>query len=157
MLIHEFKSALNRYLASLGPHAPVKTLREVIAFNNRHPDKMLRYGQKLLEQAEEETSGTLTEPKYIHDRLANWRKSREEGIDRLIREHELDALLCPGVTDSPAVSGYPAIIVPAGLPPGRRACRRHVHRSAYSEPALLRIAYAFEQICGGRTAPRLTG
>lgn len=156
VLINEFKSALNRYFASLGPHAPMKTLRDVIAFNNKHPERALKYGQKLLLRAEFETSGRLTEPDYIRDRLSDWRASREEGIDRLMDEHGLDALFCPGVTDSPAVSGYPAIIVPAGYRRDGTPVGITFAGKAYSEPALLRIAYAFEQAARARVAPKLT-
>lgn len=153
VLLGEFKSALNRYLATLGPHAPVKSLREIIAFNNRHPGKMLKYGQTLLLKAEYETSGTMTEPRYIRDRIGDWRKSREEGIDKLMDRHKLDALFCPGVTDSPAVSGYPAVIVPAGFRGNGRPLGVTFVGKPYAEPALLRIAYAFEQCHRKRVPP----
>lgn len=157
VLMNEFKSALNRYFATLGPHAPVRTLRDVIDFNDRHPEQTLKYGQKRLLEAEHETSGALTEPRYLSDRLRDWRLSREEGIDRLMGEHRLDALFCPGVTDSPAVSGYPAVIVPAGQRRDGQPFGVSFVGRAYGEPALLRIAYAFEQLRKGRILPKLTG
>ncbi|WP_170318252.1 amidase family protein [Paenibacillus thalictri] len=156
VLLYEFKSALNRSLASLGPQAHVKTLRDIITFNQQHHEKTLKYGQTLLLQAEYETSGTLTESKYIQDRLRDWRASREEGIDRLLAEHKLDAIFCPGVTDSPAVAGYPAIIVPAGFRQDGLPFGAAFTASAYSEPALLRFAYAFEQASRARRPPVLS-
>ncbi|MFK7695936.1 amidase family protein [Paenibacillus sp. HJGM_3] len=157
VLLYEFKSALNRYLASLGPHAPVKTLRDVIEFNHRHLGAALKYGQTLLLKAEYETSGTLTEARYIQDRLRDLRVSREEGLDRLFREHRLDALFCPGVTDSAAVSGYPSVIVPAGCREDGMPFGVAFTGLAYTEPQLLRLAYAFEQTAGGRIRPKLEG
>lgn len=156
VLMHEFKSAFNRYLASLGPHAPVKTLHELIAFNNRHHSQTQKYGQKLLLKAEHETSGTLTEARYIQDRLRDLKASREDGIDRLFQEHQLDALFCPGVTDSAAISGYPSIIVPAGCLENGMPFGVAFTGTAYSEPQLLRIAYAFEQNVGTRVYPQLS-
>jgi amidase len=156
VLLYEFKSALNRYLSTLGPHAPVKTLSDIIDFNNRHHQQTLKYGQKRLLLAEHETSGTLTEAEYIQHRLKDLRASREDGIDRLFREHRLDALFCPGVTDSAAVSGYPSIIVPAGCLENGMPFGVAFTGTAYSEPQLLRIAYAFEQKFGGRVPPVLS-
>ncbi|WP_127585226.1 amidase family protein [Paenibacillus koleovorans] len=155
VLLQEFKSALNRYLFSLGPSAPVKSLRDIIAFNNEHPQATLKFGQKTLLQAEYETTGTMTEPAYIRDRLRDWKASREEGIDRLFAEHRLDALFCPGVTDSPAVSGYPAVMVPAGFRKDGMPFGVSFAGPAYSEPMLLRLAYAFEQKTKARRAPLL--
>ncbi|MCC2683144.1 MAG: amidase [Paenibacillaceae bacterium] len=155
VLLYEFKSAVNRYLASLGPKAPVKTLREVIEFNNLHHPEALRYGQSLLLKAEYETSGTLTEAEYLKDRLRDWRASREEGIDKALIEHRLDALFAPDFSDAPAVAGYPAIIVPAGYKADGKPFGVSFTGDAFSEPTLLRLAYAFEQATKSRVAPSL--
>lgn len=155
VLLFEFKSALNRYLAGLAPHYPIRSLKDIIDFNNRHHDQTLKYGQTLLLRAQYETSGTMTESKYINDRLQDWRRSREDGIDRLLREHRLDALLCPGVTDAAAVAGYPSIIVPAGFRDDGMPFGVAFTGTAHSEPALLRFAYAFEQASKGRKPPTL--
>ncbi|WP_123043330.1 amidase [Cohnella candidum] len=156
VLLNEFKSALNRYFAFLGPHAPVKSLRDVIDFNNRNQEKALKFGQTWMLRAEYETSGTMTEPEYIRDRLKDWRMSREEGIDKLMEKHKLDALFCPGVTDSPAVSGYPAVMVPAGYREDGLPFGVSFAGKPYSEPALLRFAYAFEQAYPVRVPPNLS-
>lgn len=156
VLLYEFKAAMNSYLASLGPSAPMSNLGEIVDFNHRHPKETLKYGQKLLLAAELETSGRMTEPRYLQDRLRDWRASREEGIDRVMDEHRLDALFCPGVTDSPAVSGYPAVIVPAGYREDGQPFGVSFAGKAYSEPTLLRIAYAFEQEAPVRKAPPLS-
>ncbi len=155
VLLYEFKSAINRYLASLGPHAPVRTLRDLIDYNNLNHLQTLKYGQRTLEKAEYETSGTMTETKYILDRLRDWRASREDGIDKLVAEHRLDALFCPGITDSAAVSGYPSIIVPAGFQDNGSPFGIAFTGTAYSESALIRIAYSFEQKVNARIPPRL--
>lgn len=155
VLLYEFKSALNRYLAALDPRLPVKSLRDIIEFNNYHAEEALKYGQSLLLRAEHDTSGTLTEAQYIRDRLQDWRRSREEGIDRLLQEYSLDALFCPGVTDSPAVSGYPSIIVPAGFTETGKPFGVAFTGTAYSESTLIRIAYSFEQRVNARIPPIL--
>jgi amidase len=155
VLMYEFKSALNRYLSTLQPGFPIQTLRDIIDFNNRHQPETLKYGQSLLLQAEYETSGTLTEAQYILDRLKDLRMSRDEGIDRLFGEFRLNALFCPGVTDSAAVSGYPSIIVPAGFVEAGMPFGVAFTGTAYSEPALIRIAYAFQQMVAARIPPEL--
>lgn len=153
VLLYEFKSAINRYLAGLAPQYPIRLLKDIIEFNNRHHEQALKYGQSLLLRAQYETSGTMTEPTYINDRLQDWRRSREEGIDRLLREHRLDALFCPGVTDAAAVSGYPSIIVPAGYREDGMPFGVAFTGTAFSEPVLLRLAYAYEQASGRRKPP----
>ena len=170
VLLYEFKADLNAYLASLGPGAPVKTLRDVIAFNERNRDRELLYfGQEIFEMAEEK--GPLTEKEYLDALETARRLARVEGIDAVMDEHRLDALVAPtgsppwptdlvngdhflGASSTPAaVAGYPNISVPAGyafgLPVGISFFGR-----AWSEPTLLRIAYAFEQATRHRRPPR---
>ncbi len=169
VLHYEFKADLNAYLASLGPNASIHNLEELIAFNEAHRDTELRFfGQEAFLRAQEK--GPLTDQAYL-DALAKCRQlARAEGIDALMDRHQLDAIVAPaggpaGVTDlvygdrnvggssSPAaVAGYPNITVPAGhvagLPVGMSFFGR-----AYSEPILLRIAFAFEQATEHRKPP----
>jgi amidase len=161
VLSYEFKAGINAYLDTLGPGAPVRTLQDLIEFNERNRDRELCYfGQEEFLLAQEK--GPLTDKAYV-DALEKCRRlSRAEGIDAVMDQHQLDAMVAPsggpaGTTDwvygdrdvggssSPAaVAGYPNITVPAGdflgLPVGLSFFGR-----AWSEPVLIKIAFAFEQ------------
>jgi amidase len=170
VLLYEFKADLNRYLADLGPDAPVHTLAEAIAWNAKHrAEEMPYFGQEIFEQAE--AKGPLTDKEYL-DALEKCRRlSRQEGIDATLAKHKLDALVAPtqgpvwlidlvngdsegsGSSTPAAVAGYPSITVPAGsfagLPVGVS-----FFGAAWSEPLLIRLAYAFEQATRHRRPPR---
>lgn len=170
LLEYEFKHDLNAYLESLGPDAPVKSLEEVIAFNEANADlEMPYFGQERLHDSQ--ARGPLTDPEYLEAKRTVQRATREDGIDRLIRTHNLDAIVAPTrdiawVTDHiagdrldggssagpAAIAGYPDISVPmgfvSGLPVGIS-----FFGAAWTEPTLLRIAYAFEQATNHRQAP----
>jgi amidase len=170
VLLHEFKADLNDYLARLGPRAPVKSLKEIIAFNNENKKKELMFfGQEQMERAE--ALGPLTEKAYL-DALEACRKfTRAEGIDAAMDKHMLDALVAPtmgpaGVTDplfgdrfmggsstAAAVAGYPSVTVPAGFVFGMPVGLSFFGR-AWSEPKLLALAYAFEQATKARKPPQ---
>lgn len=157
VLLNEFKSALNGYLSQVREGCRVRSLADVIAFNHAHPMETLKYGQTTLLDAEYTTSGTLTEPAYLHDRLTDLRLCREEGIDATLREHQLDAILFPADFGARITSraGYPSVIVPAGytgdgVPFGVAFAAR-----AYEEPLLIKLAYAFEQHTLFRKPPSL--
>ncbi len=169
VLLFEFKADLNMYLAELTGSA-VRTLADVIAFNSMHAEEELKYfGQELLLQTEATTS--LDDPVYLAAIEETHRLSRQEGIDAVMDQYNLDALVMP--TNSPpwpvdlingdpslgscsqpaALAGYPAISVPAGyifgLPVGITFMGR-----AFSEPTLIKLAYAFEQGTKARRSPR---
>ena len=170
VLLYEFKADLNEYLRSLGPRAPVKSLKEIIDFNDRYGDReMPWFGQDIMTKAA--AKGPLSEKAY-HDALEkNHQLSRKEGIDLVMDQHRLDALIAPtggpawttdwvngdhfsgGYSTSSAVAGYPHVTVPAGylfgLPVGLSFFGR-----AWSEPVLLKFAYAFEQATRARRAPQ---
>jgi amidase len=169
VLLYELKADLNAYLDSRGPGVPVRTLAEVIEFNQRHAEQEMPYfGQELFIEAQKK--GPLTDKAYLDARDKCRRLSRDEGIDAVMTEHKLDALFAPsggpaGATDliygdrdfggssSPAaIAGYPNITVPAGLVHGLPLGVSFFGR-AYSEPVLLKLAYAFEQATRARTAP----
>ena len=169
-MLYEFKAGLNEYLAGLGDGAPVASLADVIAFNEANAEReMPFFGQEILIEAD--AKGPLTEAAYLTARGEASRLARDEGLDAVLSELRLDAILGPSggpawVTDlvhgdgfsvgssgAAAVAGYPNVTVPAG----------HVHGlpvgvsffgAAWSEPTLIRIAWAFEQAAPHRRPPR---
>ncbi len=169
VMYYEFKHDLNAYLATR-TGVPVRTMADVIRFNEEHAAQELRhFGQEHFLTAQ--AKGPLTEPAYLEALERSRRLGGAEGIDAVMQEHRLDALFCP--TGGPAVpidqvngergrggssgpsakAGYPIITVPAGfdhdLPVGVSFIGR-----AWSEPTLIRLAYAFEQATRAWRAPR---
>ena len=161
VLLYEFKANLNAYLAALGPEAQAHSLEELIAFNREHAEREMPYfGQELFEMAQ--AKGALTEQEYLDARAECLRMARDEGIDAVMREHNLDALCMPtgepawkidlidgdhsmgGASQPAALAGYPAISVPAGYTFGLPLGVTFMGL-AYSEPKLIGFAYAFEQ------------
>jgi amidase len=170
VLLYELKADLAAYLAALGPAARVKTLADVIAFNEKNRDReMPCFGQELFVQAE--AKGPLTDKAYLDALAKNRRLSREEGLDAVLKQHRLDAIVAPtggpawltdcatgdhfggGSSTPAAVAGYPNVNVPCGhsfgLPVGISFMG-----AAWSEPTLVRIAYAYEQATKWRQPPR---
>jgi len=169
VMLYEFKAGLNAYFARLGPQAPVRSLKDVIAFNERNREKELRwFGQEILIQAE--ATGPLTEPRYLETLAASRRSARQDGLDAVMDQHQLDAIVAPttgpahvtdllygdrdtgGSTTPAAVAGYPSLTVPAGQVSGLPVGLSFFGR-AWSEPVLLKLAYAFEQATRHRRRP----
>lgn len=169
---YEMKDDLNNYLARLGPNAPVHTAEEIVAFNKKNADRELPYfGQDGFEKMA--AKGPLTTYEYLESHARCRRMTRTEGIDAVFDKLKLDAVVAPcggpawvvdlvcgdrfvGSSDAisvAAVAGYPSISIPAGfvfgLPIGICLIGR-----AWSEPTLLKLAYAFEQATKVRKPPR---
>jgi len=171
VMLYEFKADLNAYLERLGPKAPVRTLKDIIDFNDRNADKeMPFFGQDLMIKAQEK--GPLTTPAYLQALKKDHHLSRKQGIDAVMAKHRLDALVAPtappawpidlangdpsgggGFTGPAAVAGYPHITVPAGHVFGLPVGISFVGK-AYSEPVLIRLAFAYEQATKFRKPPR---
>jgi amidase len=170
VLDYEFKAGLNAYFASLGADAPVKSLAELIAFNERDKAReMPWFGQEIFIRAQK--CGPLTDKKYLDARAACIRLSRTEGIDAVMAKHSLDALVWPtnapawttdflngdhvtgGDSSFAAVAGYPSITVPMGyageLPVGLSFVAK-----AWEEGKLIKLAFAFEQATKLRREPK---
>jgi amidase len=167
VLLYEFKSGLNQYLSTRG--GAVKSLEDCMAFNRAHrADEMPIFEQEIMEQAQQK--GPLSEKAYKDALKANQRLTRKEGIDAVLNKYKLDTIVAPtagpawltdwvcgdrtdsGCASPPAVAGYPHITVPAGakfgLPLGIS-----FFGAPWSEPKLLRFAYAFEQARKARRKP----
>jgi amidase len=170
VLLYELKADLNKYLESLGHRAPVRSLKDVIEFNERNSAREMPYfGQDLFIKAE--AKGPLTSKEYVEALAKNQRLSRTEGIDAVMSKNKLDVMVAPtggpawptdllngdhftgGYSSPSAVAGYPHITVPAGyihgLPVGIS-----FFGQAYSEPVLIKLAFAFEQATRFRRPPQ---
>ena len=168
VLLYEFKADLNAYLAER--KGQVRSLKEVIAFNEKNREREMPYfGQDIMIKSE--AKGPLTSKAYLQALRKNHLLTRAQGIDFIMKKHRLDALVAPtggpswptdwingdhfsgGYSSASAVAGYPHITVPAGyvfgLPVGIS-----FFGGAFSEPKLIKIAYAFEQATKARRAPR---
>lgn len=169
VLLYEFKPDLEAYLSGYAPHAPVRNMADVIAFNEKNAAREMPWFAQEHLVASQAKAGL--DSKEYRDALANnLRYSRDEGIDQVMREHRLDALVAPtggpawitdyingdhygGSFSSPAaVAGYPHITVPAGYTRGLPVGISFVG-GAWSEPALIAMAYAYEQATLHRRAP----
>jgi amidase len=168
IMLYEYKAGLNKYFQSLGPDGPIKDVAELIAFNLSDSVELQFFNQQYLEMAQ--AKGDLTSQEYQDALTAMLRGSREEGIDKVMDAHQLDAIIAPtggpawktdhingdsfhvGSSSPAARAGYPNITVPMGfidvLPVGISFFGR-----AWSEPLLLEIAYAYEQGTKYRKAP----
>lgn len=152
VLLYEFKMCLNAYL-STNPSLRCHTLKDIIDFYGDHPQEGLKYGMSILLDAEYNTSGTCTDPKYILDKAACQRGAQEEGLLKLMDDNGIDVLVSPGISDASPISGYPSIIVPAGYTSDNMPFGVTFVGRPFSEPLLIRAAYAFEQCTKARRAP----
>lgn len=156
VLTYEFKPDLNAYLSGLHPSVSVRTLADLIEFNNENEEKMLKYGQAVLIESEK-TSGSLTEEEYVNALDFDLYHSTEQGIDYALKKYNLDAIVFPSDEGShiSAKAGYPTIAVPAGYTAEGEPVGITFAGTAYSEPNLIEIAYAYEQMTKFRKAPVL--
>ncbi len=165
----EFKAGLDAYLSGLGPESPVHSLADVIAFNRANQASVMPYyPQDIMEESER--MGGLDDPDYLEARRKCLALTRAWGIDRVLSDYSLDAIIAP-TTSTPwlidwvngdnrsgstaylaAVSGYPAITVPAGYLHGLPVGLSFIG-GAYREPALIGLAHAFERMTQIRRPP----
>lgn len=170
VLLYEFKADMKAYLATRGANVPVKSLADIIAFNEQNRDRELQFfGQDIMVKAA--AKGDLNTPAYKQALAKCQRLTRAGGIDAALTKHKLEALVAPtdgipwltdflngdhftgGCSTPAAVAGYPHVTVPAGyiqgLPVGVS-----FFGPAWSEGPLIRFAYAFEQATKHRRAPQ---
>lgn len=154
VLWYEFKRGVNDYLRTVPDEVPVKSLADVIAFNKQDPERRMKFGQAELEKAQS-LSGDPTDPTYMEHREIDLRSSTTEGLDLVMKEHQLDALLFQNNRGAakPARAGYPSITVPAGYTSSGHPIGVTFSAQAFSEPRLIELAYAYEQATRKRQAP----
>jgi amidase len=169
VLEYEFKADLAKYFAWLGPTSPVKSLDDLAAFDKAHADRELQvFGQEIVESSAKR--GPLTDAKYTAALARNRKLAGADGIDAVMNRFRLDALIAPtgapawvtdpvsgdhylgSATTPAAVAGYPHVTVPAGQVSGLPVGLSFFGR-AWSEPTLIKFAYAYEQATHHRAMP----
>ncbi len=170
VLLYEFKADVNRYLPEFAPGAPVKTLQDIIEFNERNKEREMPYfGQELFLKAQDK--GPLSDQAY-RDALDKCRKlAREEGLQAILDREKLDAIVAPtgnppwpidlvngdhflgGSSTPAAVAGFPHVTVPAGYVSGLPVGLSFIG-APWSEGTLIRLAYAYEQATTLRRTPK---
>ncbi len=170
VLLYEFKAGVNAYLAERGSTVSVRTMDDVIAFNRANASAEMPYfGQEQMERAQ--AMGSLDDAKYRDAVTTCRRLARDEGLDAIMAQHSLDAIVAPsngpswptdlingdrysgGNSSVAAVAGYPSITVPMGFADALPLGLSFIGR-AWSEGRLIGLAYAFEQATKARRAPR---
>jgi len=170
VLLYEFKAGLLAYLASLGPSARVKSFEDLIAFDETNREREMPYfGQEILLKAQ--AKGPLSSPEYQKALETCGRLARKDGLDAVFEKHKLDALVAPtgapawvidpvsgdhfvgGNSTPAAVAGYPSLSLPMGFVYGLPVGLSFIG-PAWSEPVLVKLAYAFEQATHHRKPPR---
>ncbi|HLN54005.1 MAG TPA: amidase [Lentimicrobium sp.] len=169
VMLYEYKDGLNKYFSSLGPGSNIKTIRDLINYNRMDSIELSFFDQKYLEMALEK--GDLNSQEYKNALAAMQKGMREAGIDKVMDENNLDAIIAPtgapawetdhtngdsyhlGSSSPAAISGYPNITVPMGTIDGLPVGISFFGR-AWSEPLLLEIAYAYEQGTHNRKVPQ---
>ena len=161
VFLYELKRDLNLYLKDWATDTAIKTIADIVAFNEVNAGKALRFGQDLF-LAADITKGDLSEREYKSARAMDLLAAKTRGMDAYMNQHKLDAVLFPGSTGAAiaAKAGYPSVMVPCGFvsgvdgkdtpdfPLGVTFAGR-----AWSEHKLLRLAYAFEQASHLRKPP----
>ncbi|GAB5469021.1 MAG: amidase [Rhodospirillales bacterium] len=167
--LYGFKAGMNRYFAER-PNSPVRSIADLIRRNREDAARIMPFfQQELLEMIE--AKGGLDDPAYLQAVAECRRLSRIDGIDRVLREHSLDAILAPtdgtpawlidqilgdqisgGCSTPPAMAGYPHITLPAGMVQGLPVALSFFSE-AWQEGKLIGYAYAFEQATQARRFP----
>jgi amidase len=157
-LLYEFKAQIARYLSTL-TNTDMRTLTDLIRFNQVHClRELVYYGQDVFEAAEQ-TMGYPTNPMYVHARMRAQFLARK-GIDNALADHNLDAIVAPHLTNStgPAVAGYPNLSLPVGIrPPSGKPVGILMYSTFLREPKLIGFGYDLEQRMNVRMEPRFLG
>ncbi|MCL2774072.1 MAG: amidase family protein [Oscillospiraceae bacterium] len=148
---NEFKACMNYYLSTLHGSTKIKTMKDIIEYNQANAAVALKYGQSILLEAENNTSGTMTEPKYI-DAL-NRREEVIAEFNRLFDDNNIDVMVCETFTNIAAFTGFPSMTVPIGQKQDKIPIGSFWISRRFDEKSLFRVTYALEQILNARYNP----
>ena len=146
LMRNEFKACMNYYLSTLGECSKIKTLRDIVEYNQANANIALRYGQSILLDAENNTSGAMVEPEYLEALLERERSVAE--LDKLFDDISIDIMLCETFTNIAPFTGFPSISVPIGQRTDNMPVGSYWIARRFDEATLIKVAYAVEQTLG---------
>jgi amidase len=159
VLLFEFKHDIEAYLSGLR-HTSIRTLGDLIQFNIDHCEQEMKFfGQEIFEAAES-TGGNLSDSTYLDALALGHQLTREQGIDRVMQENDLDAVLSPSYgfgSSAPAVAGYPVMSVPVGFTASGIPAGVWLYAGFLQEASLITVGYGIEQALQARTQPKFAG
>lgn len=151
---YEFKACMNYYLSTLSSGFPLKTLKDIIEYNQANAQVALKYGQTLLIDAENNTSGTMTEPEYYN--ILEKREQEIIQLDKVFNDNDFDVILCEVLTNAAPFSGFPSMSIPIGQKSDKMPLGSYWIARRYDEATLIKVTYAVEQALGLCIRPKLT-
>jgi amidase len=149
----EFKACMNYYLSTLQGSSKMNTLKDIILYNEINSSVALKYGQSILVDAENNTSGTMMEPEYIEALEERERTIAE--LDRLFNENDIDIMLCETFTNIAPFTGFPSMTIPIGQKNNKIPLGSYWIARRFDEATLFKVTYAAEQLLGIHLAPEL--
>lgn len=150
---YEFKACMNHYLSTLHTSTPVKTLREIILFNQINAETALKYGQSLLTDCEYQTTGRMTEPEYLRALIK--RDETIKHLNEVFEESGADVLLCDSFAKAAPFTGFPSMTVPIGQRKDGLPIGSNWIAKKFDEGVLLAVGYAVEQLLGLELRPNI--
>ena len=154
ILHYEFKTCLNYYLSTVKSGTNVKTLSDIVAYNQTHKEVALRYGQSLLIESENKSSGALTEPAYIESLKLREATIRE--LEKIFNDNRIDVLLSDCFTNIAPFTGFPSMTVPIGQDKeSNMPLDSYWIARRFDEGSLIRVCHAVEQIYDLKLRPEL--
>jgi len=152
---NEFKACMNYYLSTLGDSTKIKTLKDIVEYNQVYASVALKYGQSILIDAENNTSGTMTEPEYLEALLE--RETSIVELDKLFDDNSIDIMLCETFTNIAPFTGFPSISIPIGQKTDALPIGSYWIARRFDEATLIKIAYAVEQALNLCIKPKFGG
>jgi len=153
-LLYEFKSALEKYISQYSSGS-CRTLYDIVQYNNHHPKSALKYGQDILEDALNSTSGKLIETAYWDMKIKAIEDGAANGILKVIKDNNLDVIACAGYSNLPPITGFPAVSVPMGFSSSGLPVGMSFFAGPYQESTLIKVAFGYEQITNHHKNPFL--
>ncbi len=151
LMKYEFKRNLNKYLSSLGTNTSMKTLKDIIDYNRLNDRETLKYGQKLLELCQYNTSGKMNEPEYL--KSLEERETTIKSIDDIFEKNKIDLIFFAGYTSLGPHCGYPTMTIPIGIDEDKIPIGAYLMAPKLKEENLIKIGYSLEQIINKRVNP----
>jgi len=150
---NEFKAGINYYLSTLQGSTKMKTLSDIVNYNQNRAQTALKYGQSLLLSAENNTSGAMTEPPYIEGLLEREKAIAE--LDKAFDDNNIDVMLCEMFTNIAPFTGFPSMTIPIGQSENNVPMDSYWIARRFDEAAMIKICFVAEQLLDLNIKPNL--